>query len=237
MRRREAARAIVHEFGHRYSEDLGIDLRAGDENEVFKWFVASVLFGARISEKIAVKTYEIFEKEGILTPTGIIETGWDGLVQLLDSGGYTRYDFKTATKLLDIMGALIEKYGGRLSETHRLASDPRDLEGRLKELGKGIGDVTIGIFLRELRGIWEKADPLPQPLAVLAARKLGFTKLRARDQAENARILKDLKRVWFRNYVEGKDFADFETALVRLGKDFYRKKRVPKISYGRDSRK
>lgn len=237
MRRRDVVRAIVDEFGHRFSKDLRIDLNAGDETEVFKWFVASILFGARITEKIAVKTYETFEEEGILTPSGVIETGWDRLVQLLDSGGYTRYDFKTATKLLNVMRVLIEKYDGRLSEMHRLASDPRDLERRLKELGKGIGDVTIGIFLRELRGVWEKADPLPQPLAVLAARKLGLTKLGGRGEAEIARILKDLKRVWFQNCVEGKDFADFETALVRLGKDFYRKKRVPRISCGRDCRK
>jgi hypothetical protein len=30
----------------------------------------------------------------------------------------------------------------------------------LKALGKGIGDVTANIFLRELRSIWSKAEPL-----------------------------------------------------------------------------
>jgi hypothetical protein len=36
-----------------YSEELGIDLGKNDEGELFKWFLASILFGARISETIA----------------------------------------------------------------------------------------------------------------------------------------------------------------------------------------
>ena len=39
---------------------------------------------------------------GVLSPSKILETGWDGLVEILDEGGYTRYDFKTATKILEI---------------------------------------------------------------------------------------------------------------------------------------
>jgi hypothetical protein len=40
-----------------YSEELGIDLASGDDEEVFKWFLASALFGGRISEDIAKRTY------------------------------------------------------------------------------------------------------------------------------------------------------------------------------------
>jgi len=41
-----------------YVEDLGIDLE--DPSGRFKWFLASILFGARISEKIASNTYKSF---------------------------------------------------------------------------------------------------------------------------------------------------------------------------------
>ncbi len=51
---------------------------------------------------------------------------------------------------------------------------PRDLEQRIKALGKGIGDTTVGIFLRELRGIWPKADPPLSPLALAGAKALGY---------------------------------------------------------------
>lgn len=36
-----------------YSEELGIDLKKNNDDELFKWFLASILFGARISETIA----------------------------------------------------------------------------------------------------------------------------------------------------------------------------------------
>jgi hypothetical protein len=79
------------------------------------------------------------------------------LVKILDDGGYVRYDFSTATKLLNLVKQLQEKYGS-LTELHRQAKDTRDLEGKLMQF-KGIGPVTTNIFLRELRTVWEKADP------------------------------------------------------------------------------
>ena len=88
-----------------YSEDLGIDLSTPSGR--FRWFVASILFGARISEQIAANTYRCFEAAGIVdAPDKIIGAGWDRLVEILDAGGYVRYDFSTAAKLLDIMTVL-----------------------------------------------------------------------------------------------------------------------------------
>ena len=46
-----------------YAEDLGINLK--EQSGRFKWFLASILFGARISEKIAANTYKSFEWYGI----------------------------------------------------------------------------------------------------------------------------------------------------------------------------
>ncbi|MCJ7633095.1 hypothetical protein MUP77_11975, partial [Candidatus Bathyarchaeota archaeon] len=63
--------------------------------------LASLLFGAPITESSVVKTYNCFQKHGVLTPKQILKTGWDDLVKILDEGGYTRYDFKTADKLLE----------------------------------------------------------------------------------------------------------------------------------------
>ena len=113
--------------------------------------MASVLFGAPITETSVIKTYRCFKKREVVTLTKILETGWNVLVEILDEGGYTRYDFKTADKLLEVIGNLNTKYGGCLNKLHDDATDSLDLEKRLKELGKGIGDVTVGIFLRELQ--------------------------------------------------------------------------------------
>lgn len=212
-------RAFVEAFGRRYSEVLDIRLSGGDDGEIFKWFLASLLFGAPITESSAIKTYRCFEEHGVLTAEKILKTRWDGLVEILDEGSYTRYDFKTADKLLEVANSLVEAYSGSLSRVHGVASDSRDLERRLKGLGKGVGDVTVSIFLRELRGVWGKADPRPTGLIVLAGEQLGILE----KGVEPERALKQLKAFWARNRVAGKSFVHFETALLRFGKDFCRK--------------
>ncbi|HTN66139.1 MAG TPA: hypothetical protein VL051_08155 [Burkholderiaceae bacterium] len=162
------AAEVVEQFGSSYAAQLGIDIGSGRSAEIYKWFLAAVLFGARISEASAIHTYREFERAGVLSSRKILDAGWDKLVAILDRGGYTRYDFKTATKLMNVNRALMEQYGGDLNALHQRSKDASDLEKRLKRLGKGIGGVTVNIFLRELRGIWSKAAPLP------SAREVGM---------------------------------------------------------------
>lgn len=149
-----------------YSEDLGIDITKPSGR--FKWFLASILFGARISEKIAMKTYKTFEKYGILSPEKIMEAGWDELVRILDEGGYVRYDFSTATKLLNTMKELKEKYGS-LEKLYASSRNTEELKSKLMEF-KGIGEVTAQIFLRELRGVWKIDVPVSVKAAEMAVR-------------------------------------------------------------------
>lgn len=217
---RETVRLLVDRFGQRYSDLLGIRVEGGESGEVFKWFLVSVLFGAPISEAAVIKTYRCFEGRGVVTPRRIVETGWDGLVEILDEGSYTRYDFKTADKLLAVMGSLMANYRGDLNLLHGQSRDSRDLEERLKALGKGVGDVTVGIFLRELRGVWAKADPRPTPLVVLAAKNLGIV-----ESEEPAKAQEGLKAFWRESGVPGKAFVNLETALLRVGKDLCRRMR------------
>ena len=151
-----------------YSEELGLDLSKPEDR--FKWFLASILFAKRISAEIAKKTYHRFEEEELTTPEKILAAGWDRLVEVLDSGGYVRYDFSTASNLLRLMEELKEKYRD-LEGLHRESSDPRDLERRLQEF-RGVGPVGVNIFLRELRGIWEKAKPKPSRMAIRTAQRI-----------------------------------------------------------------
>ncbi|MCW3129661.1 MAG: hypothetical protein N2V75_06155 [Methanophagales archaeon] len=173
-----------------YAEDLRIDLKVPSGR--FKWFLASILFGARISEKIASNTYKTFERYDVDSAEKIIAAGWDELVRILDEGGYVRYDFSTATKLLDIAGRLKEKYGS-LENLYNQSSDTKDLERRLQEF-KGIGAVTTQIFLRELRGVWQISPEISD---------------KAKSVAENL----DINLEEF----EGEKLSRVETALVKLG--------------------
>jgi len=199
----------------------GQGLPAAGRQRSSSGFIASVLFGARISEAIAVRTYREFEQEGLLDAPQIVARGWDGLVAVLDAGGYVRYDFKTATKLLDVCGALLQNYHGDLNALHAAAADTADLEERLKALGKGIGDVTVNIFLRELRGVWSRAEPLPSDLVLKGAIDLALLP-RA---SQNRRIaLALLRERWTAEGNRPQDFADFEAALLRLGLNLRRRK-------------
>lgn len=213
--------ATVQRLGGKFSRELGISLAGGRPEEIFKWFLASVFFGARISETIAVRTYGEFKKEGLLDPRRIVARGWDGLVAALDAGGYVRYDFKTATKLLDVCGALVRDYRGNLNVLHGAASGPADLETRLQALGKGIGEVTVNIFLRELRGVWTKAEPLPSDLVLKAAKDLGLLRGAKQDRRSALALLKSR---WVAEGNRPQDFADFEAALLRWGLALRRKR-------------
>lgn len=210
---------LIGLLGGMYSRELGIDLSEPDRRQIFRWFLAAKLMGARISTRAAISTWRVFARRGVDTPEKIRQTGWDGLVAILDEGGYTRYDFSTATRLLAIAGELLEEYRGDLNVLHDRSDGPRELEERIMGLGKGVGPVTANIFLREMRSAWPKADPAVSPLAVLAARDLGLLQ-RRKDPLET------LRRAWAAGKARGYEFGDFEAALVRLGKDFCRKSRV-----------
>lgn len=132
--------------------DLGIDLASRREGERFKWFLACLLFGKPIQQEVAKRTYQEFVGEGLVTPEAILDAGWDRLVAVLDRGHYVRYDFSTATKLLEICRDLKERYGG-LAGLLSQARNERELADRLLQF-KGIGPVTTRIFIRGARGTW-----------------------------------------------------------------------------------
>ena len=144
-----------------YSEELGIDLQKTNDEELFKWFLASILFGTRITETIARNTYKTFERYNLLEPVKIIKAGWEFLVNpIMREGGYVRYDEKTSTQILRNCDTLIKEYEGSLKNLHRDAKNSKDLENKLQHF-YGIGPVTTNIFLRELRPFWKKSNPEP----------------------------------------------------------------------------
>ncbi len=157
-----------------YAEELGLDLASGNDRHYFLWFLASLLFGGRISEGIARRTYQSFCRHGLTTPRRILAAGWDFLVNpVMREGGYVRYDGQKSEQILRDCRTLLNQYGGRLSRLHEAARDPADLEARLDAF-YGIGPVTTNIFLRELRPFWPKADPTPLPAILSLARTLGI---------------------------------------------------------------
>ncbi len=157
-----------------YSEELGIDLSKNTDKGLFKWFLASILFGARISETIARHTYQGFARHRLLDSGRILTAGWDFLVNpVMREGGYVRYDGKTSREVLNNSAMLIKEYNGSLRRLHDMATDGKDLERRLLKF-YGVGPVTVNIFLRELRPRWKKTNPEPLPFVVQLAARHGI---------------------------------------------------------------
>lgn len=156
-----------------YSEELGIDLKDGGDPALFRWFLASQLFGARISEPLALRTYQAFVRHGLVSPRALLAAGWDYLVHpVMREGGYVRYDESKSRQLLRNSERLLERYGGSLQRMHDEASSPEDLEARVRAFYR-VGPVTANIFLRELRPYWKRADPEPLPRVRALAEALG----------------------------------------------------------------
>ena len=218
----EVVAVLTERMPGRFSAELGLTLEPDRRDDLFSWFLAALLYGTRISGTIVAHTHSEFVRRGLVTPGKILRTGWDKLVVILDAGGYARYDFKTATKLLDVTRHLVDQYHGDLNKLHYAAKDARDLENRLKALGKGIGEVTVQIFLRELRGIWPKARPELSHLAVLAAKDLRL--LSPATVRRGSSQIETLMELWNERKHENKAFSDFESALVRLGRDYCRRR-------------
>ncbi|MGD0329882.1 MAG: hypothetical protein ABSB40_05450 [Nitrososphaeria archaeon] len=196
---------FVNEYGKPFSETLGIDLKSGKNEEIARWFLASILFSKPIRESSAKRAFYSFVEHGVDSVNAILATKWQGLVDILDEGSYTRYDFSTADKLLNVFGNLKEFYQGNLNKLHEEAKDSKDLEIKIRKLGRGIGNTTISIFLREMRCVWAKADPDPSTLVRLAMEELRISNIR--EVAERYDL----------------DLVRLETALLRYGKDFLRK--------------
>jgi endonuclease III len=107
-----------------------------------------LLFGKPIQQEVARRAFFELAREGLVTPQAILDAGWDRLVEVLDRGHYVRFDFSTATKLLEVCRALRERYGS-LSSLLRASESRADLARRLQEF-TGVGPTTARIFLRDL---------------------------------------------------------------------------------------
>jgi endonuclease III len=64
----------------------------------------------------------------------------------------------------------------------------------------------------------DKAKPNPTSLVVLAAENLGIV-----NEKSSKNVLQQLEEFWAENIVPNKSFVNFETALLRLGKNYCRK--------------
>lgn len=208
---------LLEGYGKLFSQELGIDVK----KEPFSWFLASMLFGARISTTIAKKTYRAYDEAGLTTPEKIAGSDLITLIRLHGRGGYARYDGITADYVMGVAKKLLKDYEGDIKKLDETSKSPEELEQRLQEF-RGVGSVTAKIFLREMRGIWKNADPELTDIEIRAAKELGIIQ-----SEENA--LEELKQFWDKNKIRGYDLRNLEAALVRIGLKLRRGKKLAEL--------
>lgn len=191
---------LLDRYGKTYAEETGIDVESNTPSALFQLLVASVLFSARIRTGVAVDAAKGLFEAGWTTAEKMHASTWQERVDVLGERNYTRYDESTSGYLGHNAELLLERYDGDLRKLREAAGkDPREMRKRLKEF-KGIGDVGVDIFFREVQIVWEELYPFADDRTLESAGELGLP--------EDPKKLAELS---------GKDdFPRLVAALVRL---------------------
>jgi hypothetical protein len=191
---------LLERHGRLFSEELHIRLEQGTPAPLFRWLCASILFSARISAKLALRGAQALTEAGWTTPARLAEATWEERTRVLNQSGYARYDERTSTMLGQTAELLLDRYRGDLRRLrYEAAYDPDRERARLKEF-KGMGDVGVDIFFREVQVVWDELFPFADQRALLAASRLKL-----------GRNAQDLV-----GYVDRRDFTRLVAALVRV---------------------
>ncbi|RUS20382.1 hypothetical protein BC937DRAFT_95329 [Endogone sp. FLAS-F59071] len=172
----EIARHLLAHHGILFSETLGLDLAHNslDDDLLFQWLVASVLYSARIRHHNSTRAAKALFKAGFTNPQRMAGTAWEERVRVLNENGYARYDESTSRYLGDLSTHLLNSHSGSLLKLRAHAhNDPVALRTLLKQF-KGLSDVGVDIFLREAQLALPELFPFLDAKAAEGAKRLGM---------------------------------------------------------------
>jgi endonuclease III len=196
----QIVKALLETHGLTFAEELGIHLERGSPSGLFRFLCAALLFGARINHRIALRAAKALAEQGWTTPEKLLAASWEERARVLKRSGYARTDERTSTMLGETAKLLLERYGGDLRKLREAAGcDPARERELLKEF-KGIGDVGVDIFFREVQAPWPELFPFADQVALRSAKRLRLP--------ANAKGLAAL--------VPRREFPRFVVALVRV---------------------
>jgi hypothetical protein len=200
---KKTARVLLDRHGRTFADELGIDVAKNTPAPLFRLLCAAALMSARIRSQIAVDAARSLAKHGWRSPQKLAGSTWQQRVKALNEAGYTRYQERTATMLGELTDHLLDRYGGDLRRLRDEAGrEPKAERTLLKEF-KGLGDVGVDIFFREVQVAWNELAPFADKRALDAAGRLNLPK----DPAKLAGLVAD------------KDFPRLVSALVRVELD------------------
>ena len=166
--------ALLERHGKTYAAELGIDLGKGTPSVLFRWLCASILLSARISAGLAMHAARALADQGWTTAQKMAAATREQRTRTLNEAGYARYDESTSRMLGDTAELLVERYGGDLRRLREAAERDAGRERALLKQCKGLGDVGVSIFFREVQLAWDELYPFADKRALDAAQRLGL---------------------------------------------------------------
>lgn len=174
MQTAELVKHLLKKHGTLFSEELGIDLAQNTPSHLFRWLCAALLLSARIPHGTAMKAAKALADAGMTTARTMAEATWKDRVGVLAEAGYGRFDESTSRMLGETARLIEREYGGDLRQLREDANrDPKAEHAALKAC-KGIGDMGVDIFLREIQQVWTEHYPYIDEKARTSARQLGL---------------------------------------------------------------
>lgn len=168
----KVVKALLTLHGRTFAEELHLTPESNAPSDLFALLIAALLFSARISHTIALKSTTVLLRRGWKTPRKLAATTWEERVKALDEGGYARYDERTSTMLGETAEKISRDYHGDLRKLREAAGADPSRERTLLKQFKGIGDVGVDIFFREIQLAWPELYPFAYKKVLASAKKL-----------------------------------------------------------------
>lgn len=163
---------LLERHGRTYSHEAGISLGDGTPAPLFQLLCVATLLSARIRAEAAVSAARALFEEGLTTVDKMNASTWEERTRILNRSGYARYDESTSRMLGDTAQLLSNRYGGDLRNLREAAERDPSRERKLLKECKGIGDVGVNIFFREVQGVWDEIHPFTDEKVLEASRDL-----------------------------------------------------------------
>lgn len=167
------AGAVLDRYPRTYAEELGAR-SVGSPSGAFRVLVMAVLMSARIRASIAFDASQALFRTGWTSPRRLGQASWEERAKVLNEAGYARYDERTSTMLGETSDALLRCYRGDLRRLRDEAGAEPSRERALLKRFKGLGDVGVDIFFREVQAAWDELRPFVDRRARKAATELGL---------------------------------------------------------------
>jgi hypothetical protein len=129
------------------AKELQLDTRT--EKGLFGWFLASLLFGRPVSQKLAALSWQRFIDDGWTTPQHFVGTEAHDLWNELWRANYHRLGSVMHEELGAAMSFLIEQHHGSALSLVTSSPTAAELSTHMQTV-KGIGPKTAEIFLQEV---------------------------------------------------------------------------------------